>query len=42
MPETQHKSRILKTAEKQQIIYRGILIYITTDFSTQTLKAKRA
>ena len=36
------KDRILKAArEKQQITYKGIPIRLSTDFSTETLQARR-
>ena len=36
------KARIIKAArEKQRVNYKGILIRLSTDFSTETLKAKR-
>lgn len=38
-----NKDRILKAAkEKGQVIYKGRPIKITLDFSTETLKARRA
>jgi hypothetical protein len=40
---TENRQRILKAVkEKKQIIYRGKPIKITADFSTETLKARRA
>jgi hypothetical protein len=40
---TENRERILKAVrEKKQITYRGKLIKITEDFSTETLKARRA
>ena len=43
MPNIENKDRILKAArEKHQITYRGRQIHIAADFSTQTLKARRA
>ena len=43
MPDIQNKDRILKAMrEKHQITYRGRQIRIAADFSTQTLKARRA
>jgi hypothetical protein len=40
---TENKERILKTVrEKNQIIYKGKPIKITPDFSTETLKARKA
>ena len=43
MPNIQNKDRILKAArEKHQITYRGKPMRIAADFSTQTLKARRA
>jgi hypothetical protein len=39
----QNKERILKPVrEKGQVLYRGRFIRITPDFSTETLKARRA
>ena len=36
------KERILKAArEKQQVIYRGNPIHLTTDLSAETLQARR-
>jgi hypothetical protein len=38
-----NRERILKTVrEKKQITYKGRPIKITVDFSTETLKARRA
>ena len=40
--KTKHKERILKAArEKQQVTYKGKSICLTTDFSAETLQAKR-
>jgi hypothetical protein len=40
---TENRERILKTVrEKKQITYKGKPIKITADFSTETLKARRA
>jgi hypothetical protein len=40
---TENRERILKTiSKKKQIIYKGKPIKIITDFSTETLKARRA
>jgi hypothetical protein len=40
---TENRERILKAVrEKKQIIYKGKPIKITADFSTETLKARRA
>jgi diaminopimelate epimerase len=40
---TENRERILKTVrEKKQIPYKGKPIKITADFSTETLKARRA
>jgi hypothetical protein len=40
---TENRERILKAVrEKKQITYKGKPIKITADFSTETLKAKRA
>jgi tRNA A37 threonylcarbamoyladenosine dehydratase len=37
------KERILKAVrEKKQVTYKGKLIKLTVDFSTETLKARRA
>ena len=39
----QNKERILKAArEKDQVAYKGRPIRITSDFSTETMKARRA
>ena len=43
IPEIQQKNRILKAArEKKQITFKGKPIRITADFSSQTMKARRA
>ena len=43
MPNIQNKDRILKAVrEKHQITYRGRPIRMAANFSTQTLKARRA
>ena len=43
MPNIQNKDKLLKTVkEKHQITNRGRPIQIAADFSTQTLKARRA
>jgi hypothetical protein len=40
---TENRERILKSVrEKRQITYKGKSIKITADFSTETLKARRA
>jgi hypothetical protein len=40
---TENRERILKTVgEEKQIIYKAKPINITADFSTETLKARRA
>jgi hypothetical protein len=40
---TENRERILKSVrEKKQITYKGKPIKITADFSTETLKARRA
>ena len=42
LTKIKHKEQILKTArEKQQIIFKGILIRITADLSIETLQARR-
>ena len=42
MPKVKDKERILKTARKKQIvIYKGVLIRLSADFSKETLQAKR-
>jgi hypothetical protein len=42
-PSTENKDRILKAVrEKKQITYKGKPIKITAEFSTETLKVKRA
>jgi hypothetical protein len=41
--QAENRERILKAVrEKKQITYKGKPIKITTDFSTETLKARRA
>ncbi|MFY0304521.1 RBD-like domain-containing protein, partial [Escherichia coli] len=43
MPSIQNKERILKaTRESNEIMYRGRPIWISADFSAQTLKARRS
>ena len=43
IPEIQYKNRILKAIrEKKQITYKGKPIRITADFSTQTIRSRRA
>ena len=40
LSKIKYKEKILKaTREKQQIIYKGIPIRLTTDFSAETLQA---
>ena len=42
MAKFQHKERILKAAkEKQQVTYKGAPIRLVTDFSMETLQARR-
>ena len=42
MPEVKDKERILKAArEKQLVTYKGALIRLSVDFSTETLQARR-
>ena len=42
LAKTKHKERILKaTREKQQVTYKGNLIYLTTDLSAEALQARR-
>ena len=42
VPNVKDKERILKTARKKQIvIYKGVLIRLSADFSKETLQAKR-
>ena len=42
MPKVKDKERILKAAREEQIvIYRGILIRQSADFSKETLQARR-
>jgi len=41
-PNTQNKERILKVREKGQVTYKGRLIRITPDFSTEAMKARRS
>ena len=43
MPKVKYKERILKAArEKQLVTYKGTRIGLSTDFSTETLQARRA
>ena len=42
MPKVKDKERILKTVrEKQLVTYKGVPISLSTDFSTETLQARR-
>ena len=42
MPKTEDKERILKAArEKQLVIYRGVPTRLSSDFSKETLQARR-
>ena len=42
MPKIKEKERILKPAiEKQLVTYKGALIRLSADFSTETLQARR-
>ena len=42
MPKVKDKERILKAArEKQLVIYRGVPIRLSADFSKETLQARR-
>ena len=42
LTKTKHKERILKEArEKQQAVYEGNPIFLTDDFSAETLQARR-
>ena len=42
MAKFQDKERILKAArEKQEVIYKGALIRLAADFSTETLQGRR-
>ena len=42
-PNAQNKERILKVVkEKGQVTYKGRFSRITSDFSTETLKARRS
>ena len=42
LTKTKHKERILKAArKKQQVIYKGNSICLTTDLSAETLQARR-
>ena len=42
MPKVKDKERILKAArEKQRVTYKGIPIRLSTDFSKETLQARR-
>jgi hypothetical protein len=43
MPKLENKERILKSArEKLQLAYKGEHIRITSNFSAQTLKARKS
>ena len=42
MPNVKNKGRILKAArEKQKVIYKGVPIRLSADFSKETLQARR-
>ena len=42
MPKVKDKEKILKAArEKHSVIYRGVPIRLSADFSTETLEARR-
>ena len=42
MPNVKHEERILKAArEKKLVIYRGVPIILSADFSKETLQARR-
>ena len=42
MPKVKDKERILKAArEKQRVIYKGVPIRLSADFSKETLQARR-
>ena len=42
MPKVKDKERILKAArEKQSVTYKGVPIRLSTDFSKDTLQARR-
>ena len=42
MPKFKDKQRILKAArEKQRVIYKGVPIRLSADFSKETLQARR-
>ena len=42
LTKIKHKEKILKAARgKQQIVYKGIPIGLSADFSTETLQARR-
>ena len=42
MSKVKDKKRILKTArEKQSVIYRGVPIRLSADFSEETLQARK-
>ena len=42
LTKSKHKEKILKAArEKQQVIYKGNPIHLTTDLSAETLQARR-
>ena len=42
MPKVKDKERILKAAREKQIVaYKGVPIRVSTDFSKETLQARR-
>ena len=42
MPKVKYKKRILKAArEKQVVTYKGVLLRLGADFSTENLQARR-
>ena len=42
MPKVKDKERILKAArERQRVIYKGVPIRLSADFSKETLQARR-
>ena len=41
LPEIKDKERILKAREKETVIYKGVPIRLSADFSKETLQARR-
>ena len=41
LPKIKNKERILKAREKEAVIYKGVPIRLSADFSKETLQARR-